>query len=76
MLALSIGIGSLALLPCIPILPGLTSLMALAVALLAFFRAARPQWMTVLAIVVAAMGYAVALVQLLAVFLAAGGVSP
>jgi len=75
-LALVIGAVSLGLLPFVPILPGVGSLLVLAWGVLACGGAGRPRWLAVSAVVVGALGTFLAAVQLAAVLFAAVGVSP
>ena len=76
-LALGIGLISLALLPFIPVLPGLGSLLALGLGLLARPPSpARRSWVAAAAVVAGAVGSMLALIQLTAALLSALGVGP
>ncbi len=66
---MAIGLVSLALLPFIPVLPGMGSLLAVALGLLALRQATR-LWMPVVAVVTGGLGLALALAQTLSAVLA------
>ncbi|HEY77157.1 MAG TPA: hypothetical protein G4O00_13455 [Thermoflexia bacterium] len=73
---LLIGIVSLGLLPFIPVLPGVGSLLVLAQGVLSWKGAGRPRWPAVVAIAIGALGSFLAAVQVATVLLSAVGVSP
>lgn len=62
-LALAIAVASLLLLPCLPLLPGLASLLALGLGLRAYGGLAGPRWLAVLAGLTGGLGLTVALLQ-------------
>lgn len=75
-LALAIGAVNLGLLPFVPILPGIGSLVVLAWGVFACGGARRPRWLAVSVVVVGALGAFLAAVQSVAVLFAVIGVSP
>jgi hypothetical protein len=77
-LALAVALTSLALLPFVPILPGLGSVLAIVLGALAAGsqRVAPRRWLAVAAIVVGGGGLVLALAQLVIALAAALGVGP
>ncbi len=72
--AMGFAVGSLVMLPFIPILPALGSLLALVGVLSARQRRLAPPWMTLMVVVVGGLGLLLAYIQLLVILLAALGV--
>ena len=75
-LALAAGLISLILLPFIPVLPGLGSLVAGILTLLAYPRAGRRRWLVFVIVPIAGLGILLALLQLTGAFSAALGFNP
>jgi len=75
-LAAVVGLVSLLLLPFIPILPGLGSVLALVLGVLSLRARVRPLWTVVAAILLGSLGVFLAAVQVFAMLLSAAGIVP